>query len=316
MEALLASSTIVGLVLMTIPAAASSSERTTSAGSIANVPYSLILEDQFLATLHYLPVSFVPAVHRPTPTPTTTTTVPPTTTTTSSTTTTTTTPTTFSASTSTTLATSTTLKPAKIIRHIAKWPAALSRRNGRFVWRFADLPAAFRSQWRVGTANIIVVGALMRFQNVHNLPVTGNMDTTTWLTLLRAVLARQYSPTSYNFVYVQEALPEHLTLYQNGHPTFSSLVNTGIAVSPTEIGTHAVYLRYTIQTMSGTNPNGTHYSDPGIPWVSYFYGGDALHGFIRSSYGWPQSLGCVEMPFVDAQTLWPQTPLGTMVTVQ
>jgi len=156
----------------------------------------------------------------------------------------------------------------------------------------------------------------MRFQNVHNLPVTGNMDTTTWLTLLRAVLARQYNPTSYNLVYVQEALPQHLTLFQNGHSTFSTLVNTGIAVSPTQIGTHAVYLRYTSQTMSGTNPNGTHYSDPGIPWVSYFYGGDALHGFIRATYGWPQSLGCVEMPFADAHTLWPQTPLGTMVTVQ
>ncbi len=163
---------------------------------------------------------------------------------------------------------------------------------------------------------MILSGALMRFQEVHNMPVTGNMDTPTWLELLRAVLARQYNPTSYNLVYVQEALPQHLTLFQNGHATFSTLVNTGIAVSPTQIGTHAVYLRYTSQTMSGTNPNGTHYSDPGIPWVSYFYGGDALHGFIRSTYGWPQSLGCVEMPFVDAQTLWPQTPLGTMVTVQ
>lgn len=67
---------------MAIPVAASSAGRATSAGSIANVPYSLVLEDQFLATLHYLPVAFVPAVHRPAPVPTTTTTVPPTTTTT------------------------------------------------------------------------------------------------------------------------------------------------------------------------------------------------------------------------------------------
>ena len=33
--------------------------------------------------------------------------------------------------------------------------------------------------------------------------------------------------------------------------------------------------------MSGTNPDGSHYTDPGIPCVSYFNGGDALHGFIR-----------------------------------
>ena len=67
--------------------------------------------------------------------------------------------------------------------------------------------------------------------------------------------------------------------------------------------------------MSGVNPNGTKYSDPDIPWVSYFNGGDALHGFIRASYGFPQSLGCVEMPFTSAKTVFPYTPIGTLVTV-
>ena len=57
-------------------------------------------------------------------------------------------------------------------------------------------------------------------------------------------------------------------------------------------------------------------SDPGIPWVSYFNGGDALHGFVRASYGFPQSDGCVEMPIANAQTVFPLTPLGTLVTVQ
>ena len=92
--------------------------------------------------------------------------------------------------------------------------------------------------------------------------------------------------------------------------------NTGVSAAPTALGTFPVYLRFTSQTMSGTEPDGTHYSDPGIPWVSYFNGGDALHGFIRSSYGWPQSLGCVEMPFASAATVWPHTPIGTLVTVR
>jgi lipoprotein-anchoring transpeptidase ErfK/SrfK len=68
--------------------------------------------------------------------------------------------------------------------------------------------------------------------------------------------------------------------------------------------------------MSGTNPDGSHYRDPGIPWVSYFLGGEALHGFIRPGYGWPQSLGCVEMRFNDAKTVFPYTPIGTLVTVR
>ena len=52
--------------------------------------------------------------------------------------------------------------------------------------------------------------------------------------------------------------------------------------------------------MSGENPDGSHYEDPGIMWVSYFNGGDALHAFDRPSYGCPQSLGCVEMRLEDA----------------
>jgi hypothetical protein len=103
---------------------------------------------------------------------------------------------------------------------------------------------------------------------------------------------------------------------QGGTPIFHTLANTGVSSAPTESGTYPVYLRFTVTTMSGTYPDGSTYSDPGIPWVSYFHGGDALHGFIRSSYGFPQSLGCVEMPFADAAVLWPRTPIGTLVSVQ
>ena len=67
--------------------------------------------------------------------------------------------------------------------------------------------------------------------------------------------------------------------------------------------------------MSGTNVDGTKYVDPGIPWVSYFNGGDALHGYIRASYGFPQSNGCVEMPYSEAEAVWPYTPVGTLVNV-
>ena len=156
----------------------------------------------------------------------------------------------------------------------------------------------------------------MRFQSVNNLPATGNTDTATWLSLVASVKQHRFDPMSYNVVFIQKGLPQSLRLFANGKVSFTTPVNTGISVMPTASGTFPVYLRYVTQTMSGTNPNGTHYSDPGIPWVSYFNGGDALHGFIRASYGWPQSLGCVEMTFANAAVLWPQTPIGTLVTVQ
>jgi lipoprotein-anchoring transpeptidase ErfK/SrfK len=120
----------------------------------------------------------------------------------------------------------------------------------------------------------------------------------------------------YNYVYVATGYPEYLSLWSDGAVIFTTLVNTGITEAATELGTWPVYARYDVTTMSGKNPDGTQYSDPGIPWVSYFNGSDALHGFDRSSYGWPQSVGCVEMPPGNAQVVYPLTPLGTLVTVQ
>ncbi len=127
------------------------------------------------------------------------------------------------------------------------------------------------------------------------------------------MLKRQRSDFGYTFVMVSEGSPESIHVWHDGKVVVHGLVNTGISAAPTAIGTYAVYLRYEVTTMSGLNPDGTAYHDPGIPWVSYFNGGDALHGFIRSSYGFPQSLGCVEMPFDEAHQVWPYTPIGTIV---
>jgi hypothetical protein len=104
-------------------------------------------------------------------------------------------------------------------------------------------------------------------------------------------------------------------VWHNGKTVVSTPVNTGIANAPTAQGTFAVYEHLPVTTMSGTNPDGSHYSDPGIPDVSYFNGGDALHGFTRAQYGFPQSLGCVEMALGPAGRVWPYTPIGTLVNV-
>ena len=303
------------LFLTPLSAAADTSQgtptsRPVTAHSYPHVAFSLRLEDQLLALLNYLPVSFIPSpVNKPLPTTTTTVASATTSSTTPSTT------TTLDVTTTTappTPTTTTTLKKS-VVRPATNRVALV---KGVFKWRFGALPTAFRSQWSVGTYNVILRGALMRFQSINSLPTTGDTDLVTWQRLLTAATKHLVNPTTYNVVSVLKSSPEYLHLYANGRIVFSTLVNTGISVMPTASGTYPVYLRYTSQTMSGTNPNGTHYSDPGIPWVSYFNGGDALHGFSRASYGWPQSLGCVEMPFAQANILWPHTPIGTMVTVQ
>ncbi len=262
------------------------------------IHYTIRLEDQFLATLRYLPVAFKPTTSMTTPTTTTTTTTtPPASTTTTSTT-----------IPSTTTTTTTTPQP--------KPPAPTALRSGSFVWRYPSLPSAVRSQWSVGTDNVVLKGALMSFQRVEGLTTTGSMNAATWHALTQAVVQDHRDPSGYDYVYVSKTLPEHLELYVNGKVVFTSPVNTGVSAAPTVDGTFPVYLRFTTTTMSGMLPNGQPYHDTGIPWVSYFNGGDALHGFIRSSYGWPQSLGCVEMPFSEAAVLWPHTPIGTLVSVR
>jgi lipoprotein-anchoring transpeptidase ErfK/SrfK len=95
---------------------------------------------------------------------------------------------------------------------------------------------------------------------------------------------------------------------------FSSSANTGISAAPTPVGTFPVYEKLPFQVMQGTNPDGSHYADP-VQWVSYFEGGSAVHYIARGSYGYPQSLGCVELPYSAAAAAYPYLPYGTLVTV-
>jgi len=188
----------------------------------------------------------------------------------------------------------------------------LSPRNGTFRWRFAA-PSELRSQWRPGEFSTITRGAVMSFEADHGLDVDGVAGRSVWLAL---VMHRRTPPrVDYTYVVVREAMPETITIYRNGRSVFTSPANTGIAQAPTALGTYPVYLRYTSTTMQGTNPDGSHYFDTGVPWVGYFNGGDAVHGFLRGSYGSPQSLGCVELPYAAAEAAYGLMNYGTLVTV-
>jgi hypothetical protein len=206
--------------------------------------------------------------------------------------------------------------PVRFVPTGAFDPDSAAVQPGVFEWRWSTVPTELTSLWAPDSFGVITEGALMRFEDVQGLATAEAAPTAPlWRALLRAVTKGETDPDPYNYVLVNQALPETLSLYQNMHVIYTTLVNTGISARPTAIATNPVYVRYTVTTMSGTNPDGTHYDDPGIPWVSYFNGGEALHGFIRSSYGWNQSLGCVEMPFANAAIVWPHTPIGTLVTV-
>lgn len=244
---------------------------------------SLVWLDQLLAEGGYLPVAFTPSGGTP-PAGTTTT---------------------QSTSTSTT----TTLPPFTPSSTIAPTP-------GTFSWRFPNLPPSAKALWSVGTLNPLVKAALARFQGLRGLPVTGQPSMWTWKLLLGRLSIGQFDSGPYAYVDVTESRPETMTLYLDGVVAVRSPANTGIYAAPTTLGSFFVYVKYRSQTMRGTNPDGTTYNDPGVPFVSYFYQAEALHYFTRPGYGWPQSLGCIELPYATASTIWPLTPIGTVVTIR
>jgi lipoprotein-anchoring transpeptidase ErfK/SrfK len=186
---------------------------------------------------------------------------------------------------------------------------------GSFAWSAPNVPAGLSAEWSEGQANEITRGAVMAFEADHGLAVDGSAGPQVWSALSTAVAKHQVSSRTYDYIMVTETLPETLRVWQGGRIVYTTPANTGAAGAPTALGTFPVYERFVTTTMRGTNPNGSKYVDPGIPWVAYFNGGDAIHGFVRPGYGYPQSDGCVELPPSHAQVMFPLDYYGTLVTV-
>jgi hypothetical protein len=198
----------------------------------------------------------------------------------------------------------------------AQASAAADPPKGHFVWRFKHTPPELKHQWVPNTTNVITRGAIMMYEDEHHLAVDGVVGPVLWKTLLSDAIAGKRRTTGYNYVFVHRNVPQLMSLWHNGKVIVTSPGNTGVPAAPTDLGTFPVFEHLSVTTMSGTNPDGSKYNDPGIPWVSYFNGGDALHAFPRASFGTPQSLGCVELPLAAAAKIWPYTPIGTLVTIE
>ncbi len=195
--------------------------------------------------------------------------------------------------------------------------------KGSFSWRWPSTPAPLRAQWQPGSPTVVVKGALMAFMSATESSFNGytaddetvnQLADASWKALLSAAAASQVDPEPYSYVYVSETLPETLNLWENGRTALTTPANTGIPGEATALGTYPIYVRYTVNTMSGTNPDGSHYDDI-VYWINYFNGGDAVHGFPRGSYGFPQSLGCVELPIPTAHVAFNHLAIGDLVTV-
>jgi hypothetical protein len=252
---------------------------TTAAQSyhFAVAPASVLRLQQVLAQLHYLPLNFTPAPGVRSPTT------------------------------------------------VAGEAATLgSPLRGRFSWRWPTTPASLQAEWQPGSPTVMVKGALMAFVAATDSAAydgytaddetVNQLANASWRALLTAAAADKVDAAPYSYVHVSETLPETLTLWENGSTVLTSPTNTGIPGEPTALGTYPIYVRYSFNYMSGFNPDGSYYDDP-VYWINYFNGGDAVHGFVRASYGFPQSLGCVELPIPTAHVAFNHLAIGDLVTV-
>jgi peptidoglycan hydrolase-like protein with peptidoglycan-binding domain len=187
---------------------------------------------------------------------------------------------------------------------------------GTLAWRWPNTPPSLSSLWIQGEPNVITKSAIESFESQNGLTVDGLAGPEVWSTLLADVATSKGDAVPYTYVLVTKTLPEHLTVFVNGSVQLANIpVNTGAPGADTVDGTYAVFEHVKASDMKGTNVTGSTYNDPTVPWASYFNGGDALHGFVRAHYGFPQSNGCVEMAITNAAQVWPLTPVGTVVTV-
>ena len=157
----------------------------------------------------------------------------------------------------------------------------------------------------------------MSFEDQHGLTTDGLAGPQVWTDLLaRRPTVGGDRPQPYDYVYVTKTLPrdghrlperrrglQHPGQHRRGRGAHGRRHLPGLPALPGDHHERDQPRRFAIL-------------DPGIPWVSYFNGGDALHGFVRGGYGYPQSDGCVEMPPANAAVVYPMTPIGTLVTVQ
>jgi hypothetical protein len=196
----------------------------------------------------------------------------------------------------------------------AERSAAFAPPSGSFSWH-RGYPSRLRAFWQHGGSHsLIIKGAVTAFEADHSLAMDGIAGPQVWNELFTAAAAGDGNKHGYTYAIASQHLPETLTIWHNGRQVLHTLANTGIPGRITNTGTYPVYLRYLNQIMRGTNPDGTKYADP-VQYVSYFNGSDAVHYFPRASYGFPQSLGCVEIQLDPAKKAWQYLTYGSLVTV-
>lgn len=110
---------------------------------------------------------------------------------------------------------------------------------------------------------------------------------------------------------------KRLYAFENQTLVNSFPVSAGAPATPTVLGRYAIYAKYAVQDMRGNNVDGSTYFQPNVRWVSYFYGGYAIHGNYWRPESWfgniNSSHGCVGLQDYQAEWVYNWAPIGTPI---
>ena len=104
---------------------------------------------------------------------------------------------------------------------------------------------------------------------------------------------------------------QHLFAWSGKNQTFTAVISTGKAKTPTYPGVYRIQRKYPQDRMRGTD-----YDVPDVPNVLYFDRGYALHGtYWHNNFGRPMSHGCINLPLSNAEWLFNWAKIGTPVII-
>ncbi|TAK28190.1 MAG: hypothetical protein EPO21_23000 [Chloroflexota bacterium] len=107
-----------------------------------------------------------------------------------------------------------------------------------------------------------------------------------------------------------------MTLLINDQPVWYGRTATGVRGAETPPGTYAVQYKLPTARFRGTNPDGSRYDIPDVPWVMGLFDDYTIHGaYWRSVFGRPGSNGCISLNVADSKLVYDWTPVGTPVVV-
>ena len=185
--------------------------------------------------------------------------------------------------------------------------AAPESAGGTYVVQRGDTLARIAARYGVSTSALAAANGIRN----PNLIYTGQVLRIPGRTAAAAPAAKaSVAPVSGRWIDVNLSA-QRLTAYQGQTAVLSTLISSGVAGRRTPTGRFAVRTKIPSQTMSGPG-----YYLPGVPYVMYFAGANAIHGtYWHHNFGTPMSHGCINMRTSEAAWLYRWASIGTPVVV-